>query len=124
MSLCYCSCLLLSTRKLNDTSSVRVKGSTNPALEDITLTFLCPPGLTLGNGEWEPDPREAVGIGKSLVYGHVSALYMHDNIISHIAHIISIAPVPNCDRPPSPPTNGHILPYTNTLEGATVTYLC
>ena len=26
--------------------------------------------------------------------------------------------------PPSPPINAHILPYTSTLEGATVTYVC
>ena len=26
--------------------------------------------------------------------------------------------------PPSPPTNAHILPFTSTLEGATVTYVC
>ena len=30
----------------------------------------------------------------------------------------------NCGQPPSPPTNGHILPYTNTLEGAEVMYVC
>ena len=101
-------------------------------MEGASLTFLCPPGLTLigpessrcmGNGEWEPDPREAVCIGKSIVYGHRIVLYMHANI-SHTAHILSIAPAANCNRPPSPPKNGHILPYTNTLEGARVIYLC
>ena len=30
----------------------------------------------------------------------------------------------DCGLPPSPPTNGHILPYTNTLNGAEVTYVC
>ena len=29
----------------------------------------------------------------------------------------------NCNIPPHP-TNGFILPYTNTLEGANVTYIC
>ena len=32
--------------------------------------------------------------------------------------------VAHCDPPPSPPTNGHIIPYTNTFEGAMVTYVC
>ena len=26
--------------------------------------------------------------------------------------------------PPCPPTNGHTLPFTSTLQGATVTYVC
>ena len=29
----------------------------------------------------------------------------------------------NCG-PPSAPSHGHFLPYTSTLEGATVTYVC
>ena len=27
-------------------------------------------------------------------------------------------------NPPSPPSNGQLLPYTSTLEGATVVYVC
>ena len=30
----------------------------------------------------------------------------------------------NCGVPPPPPVNGHIIPYTNTLEGAVVIYVC
>ena len=30
----------------------------------------------------------------------------------------------DCGLPPPPPTIGHILPYTNTLNGAEVTYVC
>ena len=47
---------------------------------------------------------------------------MHTNI-KLIQHT-STAPVANYGQPPSPPTNGHILPYTNTLEGTIVTYMC
>ena len=36
-------------------------------------------------------------------------------------HLIYTA---NCGLPPPPPQNGHIIPYTNTLEGAIVTYVC
>ena len=44
-----------------------VMGYTDPALEGQNITFACPPYQTLngsnsstcmGNGEWEPDPRE------------------------------------------------------------------
>ena len=30
----------------------------------------------------------------------------------------------DCGLPPPSPTNGHILPYTNTLNGAEVDYVC
>ena len=45
-------------------SQVIVEGDRNPASEGTTVTFSCPPGLTLTglststcmeNGEWEPD---------------------------------------------------------------------
>ena len=45
-------------------------------------------------------------------------------IIIHTAHITFTAAVTNCGPPPSSPTNGHVLPYTNTLEGVTITYIC
>lgn len=28
-----------------------------------------------------------------------------------------------CDPPPSPPTNGYIIPYTSTIEGTTAIYV-
>ena len=40
------------------------------------------------------------------------------------AHTIYTAAMVNCGPPPSPPINGHILPYPSTLEGAIVTYVC
>ena len=45
----------------------------DPALEGQTITFICPPGQMLngsnqstcmGNGRWEPDPRDMECIGK------------------------------------------------------------
>ena len=50
-----------------DQSSVEYSGNTNPSLEGSTVNFTCPPRFALvgpnmstcmGNGEWEPDPRE------------------------------------------------------------------
>ena len=43
-------------------------------------------------------------------------------ILTHTTHM-STGPVANCGHPLSP-TNGLILPYTNTLEGTIVTYIC
>ena len=49
----------------------------DPALEQTTVTFSCPPGLVLtgpnsstcmGNGEWEPDPREVKCKGTKIHY--------------------------------------------------------
>ena len=48
--------------------------------------------------------------------------YSHHSMYN--THITSIATSVNCGQPLSPPTSGHILPYTNTLEGAIVTYMC
>ena len=48
-------------------------GYVDPALEGRTVMFICPLGQTLngsnsatcmGNGEWEPDPRETECTGK------------------------------------------------------------
>ena len=50
-----------------DDKSPNVLGFNEPALEQTIVTFSCPPGLVLtglnsticmGDGEWEPDPRE------------------------------------------------------------------
>ena len=52
--------------QVND--SVTIMGYGEPGIRDTNVTFTCPPGLVLtgpsqstcmGNGEWEPDPREA-----------------------------------------------------------------
>ena len=45
-------------------------------------------------------------------------------ILQYYNHdIIIITNIANCGTP-SPPINGHILPYTSTLEGAVVTIRC
>jgi hypothetical protein len=50
-----------------DNNSVIIEGYMDPALEGVVLSFDCPsqqvligPNTTtcMGNGEWEPDPRE------------------------------------------------------------------
>ena len=43
---------------------------------------------------------------------------------NNTAHTIYTVALASCGPPPSPPTNGHILPYLSTLEGAIVTYVC
>ena len=54
------------------TNNVRITGYEDPALEGEVITFTCSFGLELngpisssciGNGEWEPDPREVNCIG-------------------------------------------------------------
>ena len=54
---------------------VIVEGYEDPALEGENIIFSCRDGLTLigsnsatciGNGEWEPDPREVECIGGSV----------------------------------------------------------
>ena len=83
---------------------INVLGFKEPAVEDSIVTFGCPPGLVLSgpnaskcirNGEWEPDPK------------NLQCLYNTANCHS-----------------PFPPPNEYILPYTNTFDGAMVTYVC
>jgi hypothetical protein len=65
---------LYSTGKCGDpielTNALAV-GYVDPALEGQTITFTCPPGqihngsnssICMGNGKWEPDPREVVHV--------------------------------------------------------------
>ena len=51
----------------NDSMMIGIIGYIDPAAEGATLSFVCPPQYVLngsntatcmGNGEWEPDPRE------------------------------------------------------------------
>ena len=83
------------------------------------MTFSCPPGLVLTgpiastcmrNGEWEPDLHELKCLGDQ-----ITIMFTYNIcLISCIAHC----------NPPSLPSDGQLLPYTSTLEGATVTYVC
>ena len=91
-----------------------------PAIEGANVTFSCPPGRILTgpnvatcmrNGEWEPDLQELKCLGE-LGYNHCTIL--NTCLISYIARC----------NPPSPPSIGQLLPYTSTLEGATVMYVC
>ena len=54
-------------RTSSDNDSIIVIGCTDPAMQGTTLSFVCPsyyvlvgPNTTtcIGNGEWEPDPKE------------------------------------------------------------------
>ena len=72
----------------------------DPSLEGAILSFDCPPQHVLigpntttcmGNGEWEPDPREVqckdIMLGK---YNRVQVhMYMHVKSISH--HVMAIS---------------------------------
>ena len=85
------------------------------------MTFACPsthilvgPNTTtcMGNGEWEPDPRLVECIGEQT---------MHISIVSYLCHRTIYTA--NCGPVPSS-ANGYVLPYTNTLEGASVMFMC
>ena len=58
--------------QIDESVSLRIHGYVNPAVEGISVTFSCPPGLVLTgfnasmcmrNGEWEPDPQELKCLG-------------------------------------------------------------
>ena len=58
-------------------TNVRVVGYEDPALEGENITFTCTSGpigtgpisaTCMGNGEWEPDPREVNCTGESAFY--------------------------------------------------------
>ena len=51
----------------NDSMIIGIIGYIDPSVEGATLSFVCPPQYVLngpntttcmGNGDWEPDPRE------------------------------------------------------------------
>ena len=125
----------LAIEELDNSSLVIVIGYSSPALVSTFIMFHCPPGLILigpessmcnRNGEWEPDPREVECTGNYgschiiigvLYYAYVMVLVQTENTTFTAAEV-------NCCQPPVPPTNGHILPYTNTLEGTIVIYVC
>ena len=85
-----CDCPLKEETNDYDTSSVRVIGYSNPALEGTSIMFHCPSGLTLigpmsttcmENGEWEPDPVEVKCTGKSMIKNiHTSLSILHTPI--------------------------------------------
>ena len=67
-------------------------GYEDPALEGDSITLICPSGsllsrpnssISMGNGEWEPDPREKVCIGELMTTGttiynkYVPKIYIH-----------------------------------------------
>ena len=73
-----------SDAQMND--SVNITGNTQdiPVMEGTTISFSCHPGLILGgpnsstcmgNGEWEPDPREVECRGK--LYDVESTIIIH-----------------------------------------------
>jgi hypothetical protein len=58
-----------------DSESIEIMNYVAPAVEGTTVTFKCPsqydligPNITvcMGNGEWEPDPREIVCRGMAV----------------------------------------------------------
>ena len=59
-------------------NNVRVMGYEDPALEGESIILTCPSGsllsgpnssICMGNGEWEPDPREVVCIRELMTTG-------------------------------------------------------
>ena len=60
--------------------SVIVEGYEDPALEGENIIFRCRDGLTMigpnlatcmGNGEWEPDPKEVNCIGAHPIFANI-----------------------------------------------------
>ena len=108
---------------MRQSSNLIVLDYANPDFEGSNIDLKCPPRLTLvgpnastcmGNGEWEPDLREVKCHGKN-------NLNMNSNKYIFFETVPAVpATTVNCGQPPPPPTNGHILPYTNTLNGAEV----
>ena len=101
--------------------SVRASLETDPPLMETNATFSCLPGLVfrgpymstcMENGEWEPDPRKAECLGK------------HTSIITECACALCFDLHSVDCNPPSLPSNGIIYPYTSTIEGAVVNFVC
>ena len=84
-----------------DNDSVIIEGYTDPSFEGAVLFFDCPPHYVLfghntttcmGNGEWEPDPRDVECKGIILCCTIIvviisSTLYIHFD--KHMHHISS-----------------------------------
>ena len=85
---------------VDDSESVIIEGYMDPSSEGAVLSFDCPPHHVLigsntttcmGNGEWEPDPKEVeckgIMLGK---YSRVQVhMYMHVKSTSH--HVMAIS---------------------------------
>ena len=65
----------------NDSWIVNVLGYSHPAMEGANINFTCSPNHTLigphsavcmGNGEWEPDPREVECKCEEYSYSYVT----------------------------------------------------
>ena len=104
--------------------NVTIEDYDHPAIKGNYITFGCSSSsLTLvgpststcvGNGQWEPDPREA----------ECRSTYMHACIKSIMMMlIINDCIIVTCDSPPPPP-NGYIFNYSGTFEGAMVLFVC
>ena len=109
-------------------SHVRVVGYSIPALEGNDTTLSCPSGqvltghngtgtsaMCMQNGNWEPDLREVI---KIMLY---NSIMFTPGSAKHDSNAIITAAI--CG-PPAPHPNGIIAPYSNTLGGAIVIYLC
>ena len=107
--------------------SVAVMGHLKPAMKGAYVSYICPRGLTLtgprrstcmGNGNWEPDPRKVECKGERNTIIIIYFLKIQLSINRGYSYVA------NCGRPPLPKNGHNIIPYTNTLEGAIVTYVC
>ena len=68
---------LITEKILTSNGAVSVLGYSHPAMEETSVNFMCSPNHVLfgphavtcmGNGEWEPDPREVKCKGEKLNY--------------------------------------------------------
>ena len=69
-------------------NNIRIVGYNDQVLEGDHITFTCPSGLVLngsntstciGNGEWEPDPREVNCITELYMTTAASTYYKYQN---------------------------------------------
>ena len=69
----------------------------------------------MGNGKWEPDPTLVECIGKYLKQ-KTDAVCYHRRTYKLRIHAGNCGPLPSA--------NGYVLPYTSTLEGSRVMFMC
>ena len=67
----------------------------------------------MGNGEWEPDPGLVECIGKQT---RLIILFIIDEIELETMYTVNCGPLPSA--------SGYVFPYSSTLEGSSVMFMC